>query len=154
MKQNLAWAAGFFDGEGSTTVSAPNIRHKGRYVRLQIPQKDKECLERFQRVIGDGTIYKREAANRYDYVLFGKGKAKKALDILWPWLGTLKRKQAELALAQEKYIAPVTHCIRGHEFTKENTYIVPGRTERQCKECKRIRGRKSYKGKGENVKVK
>lgn len=28
-----------------------------------------------------------------------------------------------------------THCIRGHEFTKENTYL--WRNERHCKECRR-----------------
>ena len=32
-----------------------------------------------------------------------------------------------------------THCIHGHEFTKENTYIFRG--HRECKMCGRIRGR-------------
>lgn len=36
-----------------------------------------------------------------------------------------------------------THCINGHEFTPENTYVRPDRKgRRDCKECKRIRGRK------------
>lgn len=30
-----------------------------------------------------------------------------------------------------------THCKRGHEFTPENTYIVPGRGTRQCRACRR-----------------
>ena len=28
-----------------------------------------------------------------------------------------------------------THCIRGHEFTPENTRTTPGRNRRQCKQC-------------------
>lgn len=28
-----------------------------------------------------------------------------------------------------------THCGKGHEFTKENTYYRPGSTKRECKQC-------------------
>ena len=31
-----------------------------------------------------------------------------------------------------------THCKRGYEFTAENTYVVPGRNNRQCLTCRRI----------------
>lgn len=35
-----------------------------------------------------------------------------------------------------------TRCLRGHEFDESNTYYVPGSPrKRQCRECKRIRGR-------------
>ena len=36
-----------------------------------------------------------------------------------------------------------THCIHGHEFTEENTYVVTqnGRPGRQCKTCRRRRTR-------------
>lgn len=32
-----------------------------------------------------------------------------------------------------------THCLRGHEFTAVNTYVIPGGKGRQCKSCNRIR---------------
>lgn len=32
-----------------------------------------------------------------------------------------------------------THCKHGHEYTPENTYIVPGRPRRMCQECQAIR---------------
>lgn len=34
-----------------------------------------------------------------------------------------------------------THCCRGHEWTPENIYIIPGREVRTCRECVRERGR-------------
>lgn len=37
--------------------------------------------------------------------------------------------------------ASKTHCVRGHEFTVENTYRPPGKNERACRECQRINGR-------------
>jgi hypothetical protein len=33
--------------------------------------------------------------------------------------------------------AAQTHCKRGHEFTPENTYIIPSSGSRQCLTCKR-----------------
>ena len=35
---------------------------------------------------------------------------------------------------QGRYLREKTHCKRGHEFTKENTYIFYG-TFRKCREC-------------------
>lgn len=37
--------------------------------------------------------------------------------------------------------AAKTHCIRGHEFTPENTYVyrLPNRIDRHCKACDRYR---------------
>lgn len=37
--------------------------------------------------------------------------------------------------------ANVTHCPAGHEYTPENTYIIPGRRARDCKTCINARSR-------------
>lgn len=33
----------------------------------------------------------------------------------------------------------ITHCIKGHEFTEENTYRRPNRPARECKTCRHDR---------------
>ena len=38
----------------------------------------------------------------------------------------------------QTFNAKKTHCIRGHEFTPENTYSSPGTTWRACRICKRL----------------
>lgn len=35
--------------------------------------------------------------------------------------------------------AGATHCVNGHEFTKDNTYLEPRGWGRACKECRRAR---------------
>lgn len=36
-----------------------------------------------------------------------------------------------------------THCKRGHEFTSENTRVLPS-GHRQCRQCDSIRGKRGY----------
>jgi len=38
-----------------------------------------------------------------------------------------------------------THCPQGHAYTPENTFIPKGRTDRNCRTCKRHRDRKVAK---------
>src|SRR6266436_3195576 len=35
-----------------------------------------------------------------------------------------------------------THCSRGHQYTGENTYILPRTGERRCRICSKMRDRK------------
>lgn len=34
-----------------------------------------------------------------------------------------------------------THCVNGHEYTPDNTYIAPKRGTRDCRTCRQIRSR-------------
>jgi hypothetical protein len=38
-------------------------------------------------------------------------------------------------------MARKTHCLRGHEFTPENTYSAPGVIGRVCRQCRTLRKR-------------
>lgn len=53
---NWAWAAGFYEGEGSITIQNS---HNGRrrYAQMSCTQKDREPLEDFLRVVKAGSIY-------------------------------------------------------------------------------------------------
>ncbi len=89
----IAWAAGFFDGEGSTCV---NRQRGGRkYLHLQLGQKDPRALVRFLAAVEDGKLY--ETKTFHKYAAFGE-KALAALERLWPYLGDAKKEQARLVL--------------------------------------------------------
>jgi hypothetical protein len=36
-----------------------------------------------------------------------------------------------------RYAETITHCVRGHEFTPENTHIQKGTRVRRCRACSR-----------------
>lgn len=55
-------------------------------------------------------------------------------------LGTQQENMADMKQKGRHWRAEQTHCIHGHEFTPENTYITTdGFTRRQCKACAAIR---------------
>ncbi len=43
----------------------------------------------------------------------------------------------------KRHNPPKTHCIHGHEYTAENTYVRPSGS-RECRTCMRTQKRKSY----------
>ncbi len=93
----IAWAAGFFDGEGSFTATYPsNVRR--HYLRVSVAQQDTELLERFQSIIGGvGNIYfnKPRPSNPNGCHMF-QVTGRDAFQIacqLWPWLSEKKKAQ-------------------------------------------------------------
>lgn len=112
----VAWAAGFFDGEGSTYIRArrgPNAP-RGMFMWATTNIDD----------------------------------ARTAIAVLWPYLSDPKRRQARRAFdwydnfcwLREHTIA--SHCQRGHDFSDENTYVVPKLGTRRCRECDKQRKRR------------
>lgn len=62
---------------------------------------------------------------------------------LEPVTGRENNARGESASAQH---ARQTHCLRGHEFTAENTYLRKrgAKVERFCRTCSRLRDRERY----------
>lgn len=61
--------------------------------------------------------------------------------------GTRSQNQFDAVLHGTHSKARNTHCTQGHEYTPENTYIPPGRNDRNCITCRTARDAgRSHKG--------
>lgn len=92
-----AWAAGFFDGEGTTSVLKTQ-RDKYSYFRMSVPQKYPELLERFLNIVKVGRIYKHSRGDMYSWNCYKKEDVIETLNMLWPFLGETKKLQALKAI--------------------------------------------------------
>ncbi len=106
----IAWAAGFFDGEGNirfnkTNTVAPGASKSYGTLRLQVAQVHKEPLDRFQRAIGGvGKVYgpyvpTGTRRKTYHYFIVSGDKAIAAFHLLRPYLSSIKRSQGDVAIA-------------------------------------------------------
>lgn len=106
---DLAWAAGIIDGEGTIDRHNASYTHQnGNYytrykLRLRIPQATDddsipEMLLRLKNIFGSGNISPRKGTKKIQYVYtITDNNVKEVLQLLWPYLGTIKRKQAYTA---------------------------------------------------------
>lgn len=92
-ESDAAWCAGLFDGEGSTSILKAQ-RDKYAYVRMNVPQKIPEVLEKFHSIIPLGRIYKGKVREMYSIDIYKKEDVQECLNILWPYLSEVKKKQA------------------------------------------------------------
>ena len=94
-RELLAWAAGFFDGEGCTYLHTQN-----KQPRILIGQLDTEVLAHFdQATLRLGKLYgPYQPKGVYHYNTYGFEKCQAIIAMLWPWLGSIKRIQARKVL--------------------------------------------------------
>jgi len=102
--EDIAWAAGLFEGEGSITQS-------GGRVRLSLKMTDEEPVRRFAKIIQRGTVYGPYAYERradgherkpfWAWVCYDRAEAGVTIERLAPWLSTRR-----LARAHELGIYP------------------------------------------------
>lgn len=99
--EELAWAAGLFDGEGHTTTS--RMRRITR-VELGVTQSATGVLYRFQSAVGCGSIYgpfkRKHGAPSYVYRITSYTMVCYVLRLLWKNLSTEKRSQALTVIKQ------------------------------------------------------
>jgi hypothetical protein len=103
-REELAWAAGFFDGEGSTLVVRPKLKE---YLVLSVGQIDPKPLERFQKaVLNIGQIYgpyTRKRPNHqpsYYFKAFRFEYIQAIIAMLWCFLSPAKKNQYKEALSK------------------------------------------------------
>jgi len=136
----LAWAAGFFDGEGCSS----NRRHKEHpsYVGVTvcIGQSNRKPLERFQKAVGGlgrigGPYFKKHARKpvfRLSFSSFHESQA--VIAMLWRWLCEEKRNQAIAVFKAARLTAGMKNDVARRNLMAYNASIANGKrkpTEKQ-----------------------
>lgn len=140
----VAWIAGFLEGEGSFTASA---RQRGSvYVRIQASSTDRDVLERVAAIVGVGTVRvvrPDPRGSRKQVWIWGIGAKPDARELalqVQPWLGKRRRSQAQAVLDATATlpIQPVGTCLNGHRIEGMNRL---GRGA--CRQCNRVAKRRA-----------
>jgi hypothetical protein len=172
LSEELAWAGGFFDGEGSTYLEKHRT-HAGYLVpRVHVTQSSEvgiaaELLRLKATMGGLGTISgvhpaKGRSRPYRRWRVFTPGGVQLAVHLLWPFIGDVKRRQAQfvlqvinsqpdLARGNPAFGVPgARHCLNGHDKWNARVRPFKGRGKndddpnlhlRQCLECVRIDAR-------------
>jgi hypothetical protein len=169
MSEELAWAGGFFDGEGSTCLDK-HRSHSGYVVPvLYVPQSADVGIApellRLKDAVGlwnDLRNSRIEAATEALSSLAGlyRREGPPRLHLLWPFIGQVKRLQARRALATVDGqldlsrgdpafgVAGSRFCLRRHDkwTARQRPYVARGKDNgpndrRQCLECVRADAR-------------
>lgn len=140
-REELAWAAGFFDGEGCVgIVRAHEKFERLPFVTVSITQAHREVLDRFRAAVGVGTVHgpykprKPGYLPRYSYRAGHLPQTQAICAMLWTWLGTLKREQFKQSLTRVSFrrqtqcphgrwpIFSCPDCVRAYNTTKMREY--------------------------------
>ncbi len=140
----IAWAAGLFEGEGCIVLRAK------RAAELTVGMTDRDVIDRFHRVVGAGYVLT-ESRTKDGHKTLHRWMCGKSADVravlaaFLPYFGARRAEKATEVLARlvdnPGSRSHRQHCIHGHEFTAENTYlhIRDGKTCRSCRACRRMR---------------
>lgn len=134
----FAWAAGFFDGEGSFVLKPARQQTKIN-VYASVPQKAPELLHRFVEALGYTGQVRVNGPYRngmHQAQFFGLHRTTDVATKLWPYLGTAKREQydrvvgALMAERDDFFRLGGEECRRGHRDWVETPR---GRVCRRCR---------------------
>jgi hypothetical protein len=120
--KDIAWFAGFFEGEGNMLVPTA----KNRSERCDVTQKDRWPLEKIQRQFGGQIVEHRQT--RYPDEVYHKWqcfgpRARGVLMTIYPFLSPRRQEKARMVLAGRK-----DYIIGPHIVPPKN--IISGRFER------------------------
>ncbi len=104
---DLAWAAGFFEGEGCVHLKKERRPNHGRkeVPVIQLNNTDKDVLERFIQIVGYGRLLgpytkKKQPTNKpyYTWYVAKVSEVERILLMLLPFLGERRKQKTEQAL--------------------------------------------------------
>jgi hypothetical protein len=150
----LAWAAGLFDGEGSTYVGnqiRPDRPRNGKVLRMALTMTDFESVRRFHaalgglgQVVGPYPLGKTQLLPQIRWQVGSFEYAQMVIAILWRWLGPAKREQARRCMAEiqehQIMLRPFLKTRRRKDFCKQGhdlsltRYTAPGGGS-YCRTC-------------------
>lgn len=163
-REELAWAAGFLDGEACFKFyTANNDKGRGR-LAVTVAQVRREPLDRLATLFG-GTVrgpygpYQNSKQAHFQWDTSSYERAETVIESIWPWLSDPKREQALQAIEEYKNRRPgkphtnilKTTCIRGHDLTNTDNIYQPPKGGRQCKLCNKIRKTSKKVGTNEDM---
>lgn len=100
----LIWAAGLFEGEGSIFPERKTGRRMYVTVRMSLNTTDHDVVERFRNIMG-GTVHMQkiqrpEQKQQWKWTLYGYEPARVVLALWRPWLGQRRLGQFEYTLRE------------------------------------------------------
>ena len=142
---DIAWAAGFLEGEGTMGLTG---RTYG-YPRVSAGQVQKEPLERLQKLFGGKLKLRQPPINaRVNTQPFwtwyiDSDTAIAVMMTIYVLMSPKRKAEIEQGVAAWKLQRKIrrwnaTHCLEGHELTPENTYLIlngKGKPWRRCRIC-------------------
>lgn len=140
--EELAWAAGFFDGDGNVYYSASE-RRTPRLI-IQIDQVIREPLDRFVAAVGEGKVlgpYKqknRQANDYYKWSLEGYSKPLSVFLQIAPYMCSSKRDQFFSAFEKYELWQKNPVCVRLHPMIQR-----PNSKGNYCPTCAVAAGKKA-----------
>lgn len=94
MSTELAWAAGFFDGEGTFYRRS---RRSRKEFNIEVSQRDRRVLDRFNEAVGHGKVINRNGRGatkpHFMWVCYRREDVYSTVNKLWPYLGEVKKEQ-------------------------------------------------------------
>lgn len=138
--ESLAWAAGLFEGEGCISFSGRACVH------VSIGMTDQDVVDRFVSIVGGGYRYttKDDFPHKklYSWQVSSRQEVLRVIEKLLPYLGERRSRKAREAIerlnSNNGKPSERTHCVKGHEYNAENTYVYPGKTHRRCRTCDKV----------------
>ena len=142
----IAWAAGFFEGEGYFSPNVRQLKDGPRvYPTVGLKNTDREMLERFHRIVGVGFIrpdavgeQKRSAHHKdsWRWRATSRTEAEYVLHLLKPWLSPRRLARAAEIFDDRGDLKSTERCPSGHPYTADNIYLWRGRPSyRACRTC-------------------
>jgi len=107
--ENLAWAAGLFEGEGCFSVQRQRHRNEYRYMRAVINMTDEDVLRRFCSIVGEGRVSGPHSKGRHkpQWTWTASGPAAvRVFEMFKPFLGKRRLEAGQKAFDGQKLGAP------------------------------------------------